>query len=227
MACQRRDRSLRPLVALLSFAFVADVAERLLLVLVITPRQPHALTAYHLSNGLVTGWPCGVCTLAWWAFQGPQKTNGPELPEPRESMAPGAKTRDLPRLHLAPIGERQGSLGSIAVKVIPALWLAANAYLVLRIPLEPEPIQTFLHRVELAAVALAALPIMLGWSWRRERPATAALFLVGLELVIATVGPFARGQPYADWYVAAAAYGLGFALLAGLLFFWYRRPVGR
>lgn len=102
-----------------------------------------------------------------------------------------------------------------AVKVAALTWIAwalANVAMVTLVPLDREATQRALFACEAAAV-------IAGFAAWRFRPLDwtpmqrAALWLLGVELVVALLGPF-RLDIYRDWYLARAAYLPGFGVLA-------------
>jgi len=112
----------------------------------------------------------------------------------------------------------------LPVKALAATWLAFNVALVLTYPLPRGWTQPVLHAWQGAMVLCAGAAVIAGWARRRERAATIALWLAGLELIIATAGPYARNaNVFAAWRtVGAAVYAFGFLLLAVLQVFWRR-----
>lgn len=226
----RLPRSYRPHLSLFVACFVGDIWIRLAKVFVLEGAEypfvglPRVL--YHVETTLVTAWPAAVATLAWWTFRGPQKTYGPESPEPK-SAAPSIRhsndhTSGMWYLQLLPRGIRILSTLPFAVKAIAALWLAFNAAMVAAYPLPRGWTQPALHAWQGFCVVAAAVAIILGWERRRERAASAAFLLAGFELAVATVGPYAR-DVFADWRtVGAAMYAVGFSLLAAQQWRWAR-----
>lgn len=234
----RLPRSYRPHLSLFVACFVGDIWIRLAKVFVLEGAEypfvglPRAL--YHVETTLVAAWPAAVAALAWWCFRGPQKTNGPELPEPSESSpcalsGPGSAT-DAARNQPTKASQRDGSFSlrtlPFAVKAIAAAWLAFNGAMIAAYPLPRGWTQPALHAWEGFCVVAAAVAIILGWERRRERAASAAFLLTGFELAVATVGPYAR-DVFADWRtVGAAMYAVGFTLLAAQQWRWARESVG-
>jgi hypothetical protein len=99
-----------------------------------------------------------------------------------------------------------------------------NAALVARYPFTEEVGQRALLVNEGIALGLAALAIWRSWGrMALGPPQHAARMLVGVELVVVTVGPF-RLNIYRDWDLARFAYTLGFAALAAVTLVWLRRP---
>lgn len=159
---------------------------------------PHATLRplYHLSNALVTSWPALLAGLAWMAFPGPERTEAP--PADRERLL----------------------LRHTAVKAVLA-WLVANAALVLA---DPGAVwtQRALLGGELAALLAGAAAAVVGWGRSWGLAARAAIWLLGVELVVVALGPF-RTSIYTNWHLARVAYTLGFAALAGLQVAAWRR----
>ena len=180
--------------------------------------------AYHVDVMLVSLWPFGCCALAWWAFLGPQKAEGPDRSEPSSS----SPASDGDQKHTARVarpdspalsaGHRQGAvsvrIGSHAVKVIFAAWLIFSAAMAVLFPLPRGWTQTILHAVYLGCAALSALALMLGWPRRREPDAVVASWLFAGQAAVSIVGPFVRApwEP-GGWDVARVGYITLFSLL--------------
>lgn len=205
----RRERAHRPVAWLFAVAVVADVAIRVGQVLVLDgaskPFSGTARAVYHVETALLVAWPAGCTALAWWAFKGPR------------SMGEGARSENGPLVQIRP------------ALFILALWLAFSAAMALAFPLPKGWTAPVLHVAHLACAAVSGLAVMLGWERRREPPAVVAFGLFGAQVVIALVGPFAKGAPWegADWYVARAGYSFGFAMLCALHVFWFRSDSAR
>ncbi len=229
----------RPHVPLFVFVLGAEVfmraTEALYLERVAVPGVPPAGAAralYHVVQALVTAWPAGVAALVWWAFMGPQKTNGPGalcgVPEPSADPLFPAYGMDAGWGHGEPVRtglqrtiERLRAL-PLPVKAIFFLWLAFNAAMVAGFPLPRGWTQPVLHAWQGAMVMLAAAAIVRGWPRRREPAAQVAFALTAIELAVATVGPYA-GNVFASWRtVGAGMYAIGFSLIA--VWQWRGRP---
>jgi hypothetical protein len=103
----------------------------------------------------------------------------------------------------------------LPVKALAATWLAFNVALVLAYPLPQGWTQPVLHAWQGVMVVCAGAAVIAGWVRRRERAAQVAFALAAIELVVATVGPYA-GNVFASWRtIGAGMYAVGFSLLAG------------
>ena len=240
----------RPHAPLFAFVLASDAymraVEWLYLERVAVPGVPPAGAAralYHTVQALSTAWPAAVAALAWWVYGGPQKTNGPELPEPpREGSGPTSTApsrifqRALNHAELAalpPYARRSGSTSSyrnalslrilpLAVKAIFCLWLAFNAAMCAAFPLPRGWTQPALHAFAGLCVLLGSVAIVTGWTRRHERAAQVAGYLVVVEGAVCIVGPWA-GNVFAQWRtVGAGMYAVAFSLLAAWQ--WYQSP---
>lgn len=220
----RRDRAHRPVAALFALAVVADVVVRLGQALVLEgapkPFVGLARAVYHVETALVTAWPAGCAALAWWAFTG--KAKGPRGAVPASPESDEARSSSHGEAEPRAVGT-QGAVGSLAVKLLFAAWLAFSVGMAAAFPLPKGLTQPVLHGAHVACAALAGLAIMLGWRRRRERPAQVAAWLFATQTAIAIVGPFARAPFEHDgWDVARWVYLTIFALLAARHAFWLR-----
>lgn len=106
---------------------------------------------------------------------------------------------------------------------VVACWAAANVALVAH---GVAPITRPLKAFEVGCVAAGGLAVWLGRR-RREAAPMAAAWLVALQVLVVTLGPYkADRDPYRDWDLARLVYALGFAVLAiGQAVAWHRlRP---
>lgn len=209
-----------PVRLLFGAGFVADVVAKAghVLVLFDAPKPLsvawivgalswHERAVYHVDTALASLWPFGCCALAWWAFCGPRKANGPGGTEPPQSESyTGVDDGSDSRGSMA--------VGSIAVKVIFAAWLAFSAGMALAFPLPRGWTAPILHAVYIACAAISGLALMLGWLRRREPDAVVASWLFAGQTAVALVGPFVRApwEP-GGWDVARVAYVTLFSLI--------------
>jgi hypothetical protein len=103
---------------------------------------------------------------------------------------------------------------------IPAVpvgaWVGLTVGHVLVWPLSRRQTSTLLFAVELAAVAWGGLCAFLAWPKRWTSVHGVVLFLLGAEVVVATLGPFLT-DVFRDWSVARILYAYTFSGLAA----WY------
>ncbi len=200
----------RPVAAVLAWGLAVDlvVGDRdagwgLAAFLTHRPWSGADVALWRASNALVTSWPVAVAVLAWWAFQGPQKTNGPDRSEPLVPAVPqhlGTRTRRGAVHHAAAL---------LAVKALAACWFAANMALVLR---GVADVQRALTAIEVGAILAGSVAVYRGRLRRGPMPVAAA-WLLALEVLVVAIGPFRRSV-YHDWDLARLIYTLGFAVLA-------------
>lgn len=237
-----------PVRLLFAAGVVADVVVRLGQVFVLEgapkPFAGLARGVYGVEVGLVALWPFGCCALVWWVFLGPQKAEGPDRSEPSsrgvgsappgphaEGVGFGNDREQLGTPRRSPTSPLRGprstgpesTAGPLAVKVTLAAWLAFSAAMALWFPLPRGMTAKVLLAVHVGMVALSALPMMLGWSRRRERPAVVASWLFAGQTAVALVGPFVR-EPWepGGWDVARVGYVTLFLLLLAQYAAWLR-----
>lgn len=196
----------RPVAAVLAWGLAVDlvVGDRdagwgLAAFLTHRPWSGADVALWRASNALVTSWPVAIASLAWRAFQGPQKTNGPDCSEPLPGLVDPATTG----------ASRYNTSPRFAVKALAACWLAANVALVLR---GVTDVQRALTAIEVGAILAGSVAVYRGRLRRGPMPVAAA-WLLALEVLVVAIGPFRRSV-YHDWDLARLIYTLGFAVLA-------------
>ena len=212
------DSNLRPIVALLAFAVVEDVAVRLLndLVIAPAPRPLHglALVAYFVSTALVMAWPGALAWAAWRVFV-PQKQNGPDRSEPFGFLFRRSRCGTL---NLRPLAG--------PVKPFDVLAAVYVGFLVALVGLHPLGVANTSRALlawEAVALTFAVVAIVKGWrrAVRGEAAWTVAhgvlLVLVPVEAAVVAIGPFARPDVFSAWHVARWQYLAAFAIVAGML----------
>lgn len=172
-----RARVGRPLVALLAFALVDEVALALLHAFLFEgaprPLAGWARLGWHVETLFVLGWPAA---LAWACGFGRQTT----------------------KLQKSSILQFGGSW-------LPGLYLGAVAFLALAYPPPRAFLRWFYLAWEVLCVALAWRGVWRGRR-RAWGPADVALVaLVSCETMVALVGPFAS-DPFTRWWIARAFY---------------------
>lgn len=194
-----RARVSRPLVALLAFALVDEVALALLHAFVFEgaprPLAGWARLGWHVETLFVLGWPAALawaCGSSFSASSERLKTEGLD-PQKAKSAWRGALLR-----------------------LLPGLYLGAVAFLVLAYP----PPRVFLRWLYLAWEVLC---VALAWRgiWRGRRrawgPADVALVaIVSCETMVVLVGPFAS-DPFTRWWIARAFYLATWGACCGVL----------
>lgn len=182
------------------------------------PWHGGALALYHASNALVSLWPAALAVTAWAVFVGPERPT-----------APGRSTEPLGRgfrdgVDAMPEGrgwtDRPSGITSmrrvpIAVKAIAGAWLALNAALLAAWPVPGATVQRALLGAEVAALVAGAVAVGRGYRRAWRWPHAAVLWLLGVELVVVTLGPY-RYSVYERWDIGQALYAAGFAVLAVL-----------
>jgi hypothetical protein len=167
---------------------------------------------WHLSNALVTSWPAVVAGLAWRAFHGPQKSTAPDSSEAAtHGLTVLAEARGRVKARCDNGTKAKVSRIPLAVKAIAACWAAANAALIAH---GVAPITRPFKAFEIGCVAAGGLAVWLGRR-RRDAAPMAAAWLVALQVLVVTLGPYkADRDPYRDWDLARLVYALGFSVLA-------------
>lgn len=203
-----------PIVALLAFAIVEDVAVRLLIDLVIVgaPRPLHgsARAAYHLADALVMAWPLGLAWASWQVF-GPKPSGFAASNE----RAKGEGVWNIGRLRIEKRGHR-------ALDLLVGLYLGAFVALVSMHPLGVTRTKAVLLAWEVVALTFAVVAIARGWRrvgaggppWTRAH--ATLLVLVPVEAAVVCIGPFARPNVFTAWEVARWQYLAGFVVVAGV-----------
>jgi hypothetical protein len=213
------DSNLRPIVALLAFAVVEDIAVRLLIDLVIapSPRPFYGLArgAYHLADALVMAWPLALAWASWRVFVGAQKQNGPDRSEPFGFLFRRSRCGSLTLRPLAGPVKPLDVLGAVYVGFLVAL--------VGLHPLGAANTSWVLLAWEVVALGFAVVAIVRGWrrAVREEAAWTVAhgvlLVLVPVEASVCAIGPFARPDVFSAWHVARWQYLAAFAIVGGML----------
>ncbi len=176
-----------PLVALLFVALVNELTiEAIRLHLAPVPRPFHGLhlALYHVSNGLVLGWPAALAASSWRVFHAPRfdtTTKRLRRPPPAGLLIGGA-------------------------------WLGWWLALVVAYPLPRASTARVLHAFEVGCVVAALAPIPLAWRRPWGVPHVGVGLLVCVEVAIAMIGPWVR-DVFRDWPVATAGYLTGFSAL--------------
>ncbi len=167
---------------------------------------------WHLSNALVTSWPAVVAGLAWRAFHGPQKSTAPDSSEAAtHGLTVLAEARGRVKARCDNGTKAKVSRIPLAVKAIAACWAAANAALIAH---GVAPITRPFKAFEIGCVAAGGLAVWLGRR-RRDAAPMAVAWLVALQVLVVTLGPYKAGRdPYRHWDLAQVIYAIGFAALA-------------
>lgn len=204
-AAARRERSFRPLAALLLAAVLGDVVMQLLY-----PYACRGGVALHVHRAVMLAWPATLAGVTGRIFA---STKGERLRVQSEAVVAlrDSHPRSLP-LQAPRFGVRRVALvlrPPLAVKVCLTLWALTSVLL----PFAPAGTTLpLLHAAHGLAVVVAGVAAARAWRRTWGQAHAAVLLLVCSELVCVTVGPWVD-RPAASWAVAQAVYCAGFGVL--------------